>query len=89
MTAYCARDAKGAKMAGGMGLPKMGDQYSEKAAAQQSPLYKYVTDVEAGIASISTAAKAGDFAGVSAGSKAIKAAAESFLGAANAPVIFN
>mmetsp|Transcript_25679 Transcript_25679/g.50143 ORF Transcript_25679/g.50143 Transcript_25679/m.50143 type:complete len:245 (+) Transcript_25679:37-771(+) len=87
MVAYAARDAGGAKMAGGAGLPKLGDKTSE--VAKSSPLYKYVTDVEAGIAAISTAAKAGDFAAVTAANDSCKQAATGFLSAANAPVIFN
>jgi len=87
MTQYCARDAQGSKMAGGGGFPKMGG--ADEAAAKQSSLYKYVEEVNKGIASISAAAKAGSFEDVSAGGKAVKAAADAFLAAANAPVIFN
>ena len=87
MEQYCARDAAPAKMAGGAGFPKFNN--ADKNAARQSSLYQYVEQVNAGIASISAAAKKGDFDAVSAGGKAVKAAADSFLGAANAPVIFN
>lgn len=87
MTQYCARDAQGSKMAGGGGFPKMGG--ADEAAAKQSSLYKYVEEVNQGIAAISAAAKKGSFEEVSAGGKAVKAAADAFLAAANAPVIFN
>jgi len=87
MEQYAARDAKGSKMAGGAGLPKMGN--SDKDAAKASPLYKYITEANTAIAAVSTAAKAGDFAGVTTASAAVKAAATGFLGAAKAPVIFN
>eukprot|EP00284_Hemiselmis_tepida_P011237 CAMPEP_0174939980 /NCGR_PEP_ID=MMETSP1355-20121228/67933_1 /TAXON_ID=464990 /ORGANISM="Hemiselmis tepida, Strain CCMP443" /LENGTH=244 /DNA_ID=CAMNT_0016187021 /DNA_START=15 /DNA_END=749 /DNA_ORIENTATION=+ len=87
MVSYCARDAGGAKMAGGAGLPKVGDKSEE--IAQTSSLYSYVTEVQAGIAEMNAAAKAGDFAKVTAANDKCKAAANGFLGSANAPVIFN
>jgi hypothetical protein len=87
MEQYAARDAAGAKMAGGRGIPKRDG--SEKAAARNSPLYKYVEEVQKGIAAVSAGAKAGDFAAVSGASASIKKAATSFLAEANAPVIFN
>jgi len=89
MEQYCARDARGAKMAGGLGLPKKGSLYNDQEAARESSLYQYVEKVDAGIAAVSAAAKKGDFAGVKKASSDIKAAANGFLGAANAPVIFN
>jgi hypothetical protein len=87
MEQYAARDAGGAKMAGGRGLPRMDG--SDKQAARNSPLYKYVEEVQKGIAAISAGAKAGDFAAVTGASASIKKAANDFLSAANAPVIFN
>jgi hypothetical protein len=87
MEQYAARDAAGAKMAGGRGFPKLGD--AETQAARNSPLYKYVEQVNQGIAAVTAGAKAGDFAAVSGASASIKQAATAFLSEAKAPVIFN
>uniref|UniRef100_A0A6U5CLT6 Uncharacterized protein n=1 Tax=Hemiselmis andersenii TaxID=464988 RepID=A0A6U5CLT6_HEMAN len=87
MTSYCARDAGGAKFAGGAGLPKIGDKTEE--VAQSSGLYTYVSQVKSAMTAMTAAAKAGDFEGVTAANDGAKKAADSFLGAANAPIVFN
>ena len=86
MVQYAARDAAGAKVAGGSGLPKKADDLT---IASKSKLYSYVETVSKSIDEVRTAAKAKNGAAVVTAAQAIQKAAQDFLAAANPPVVFN
>ena len=86
MIQYAARDAAGAKVAGGSGLPKKADDLS---IASKSKLYSYVETVTKSIDEVRSAAKAKNGAAVVTAAQAIQKAAQDFLAAANPPVVFN
>ena len=86
MVQYAARDAAGAKVAGGSGIPKKADDLT---VASKSKLYTYVETVQKSIEEVRAGAKAKNGPAVVTAAQAIQKAAQDFLAAANPPVVFN